>query len=211
MNIFYELNVDEVEGAIENISNVLLLKEIEQTLYNGDFSHMYNQYNYFDTRRDFEFESYNGIVESSLAIMFLDAIYKDYYSLTELCIDEGKDFYEELYYNFRIDKDDRIYDEEEFEGLCQSYVVLSLYTDAIKGALSIAETNRKVLDKILKLANLIPVRNSDLTEGCTVNLESKCVDVLLGNYSSYELEHSVTDLFNLELYCRKVVKEYGKN
>lgn len=216
MNEYYNLNLDEIDNAIESMYNAMALKNIEVLLWSGEgknFNHMYKNYNYFDTLRDFDFESYNGVNESCLAVLFLDAIYNESYSEEEIYIDEDWDFYEKLYYNFRIPSQHRVYCEEDFDNFGQCYKILTLESEAIQEALRLCEKHddRDSLRVISNLADSIPIKSSDLEEGASIDLNRYVVEILLTNYSMYELEYSQKELLELELYCRKVVDYYGKN
>lgn len=212
MNEYFNLNVDEVQEAITSICNMVSLKRIENLLYKDKdlrMNSIYNNYNLIPTRRDYDFESYNCINRSCMADLFLDAIFEDNYEIKEICIDEGEGFYDELYYNFRVVESQRLYKEEEFEDLCQSYGVLILKSKAIVNALKIADGNETILKKILYLAKNVEIDAGDLEDYATVNLNDYQVEILLGTYSLYDLESSADDLLELELYCREVA--YGKD
>lgn len=204
---YFELNIDEVENAINSIDNMLLLKRIEEELYKEEgFEYMYSLYRNFPSRRDYDYEGYNGIHESSLGILFLDAIFRDDYEIKDYDVDEGYDVYEELYYNFGIDKDSRLYTEDEFYDICQTYSVLKLRSSAIQKALEIASGNKTILNNILRQASYVKLSHGDLEESSTVNLSDNSIEILLGSWSMYEIELSAVALLNLEKYCREVVE-----
>lgn len=213
MNEYFNLNIDEVQEAITSTCNMISLKRIENLLYKDKdlrMNSIYNNYNMIPTRRDYDFESYNCINRSCMADLFLDAIFEDNYEIKEICTDEDEEVYDELYYNFRVIETQRLYSEEEFEELCQSYSILVLKSEAIVSALKIADGNKTILKKILSFAHSIELNIGDLEDYATVNLSDYQVEILFGTYSLYDLESSADDLLALELYCREVV-ENGKD
>lgn len=211
MNEFFNLNEDEVEKAIQSLENILFLKYIEKKLYKNnkdDFLSDDKYSKYIVTRRDDEYDNYNSIFISPISILFLDAIFCNDYEIIDFDSYEKEDL-EELYYNFKVDESYRLYGEEAFDDLGQSYAILVLQTDAIEKALKIADGNKTILDKIYKLASKITVDASDLQDSAAINLKDYQVEILLSNYSLYDIETNACECLELELYCREVV--YGKD
>lgn len=204
------INIDEIHNVLTCLGNLTLLKRIQDNINDGDFSYIENLYRNYPLFRDYEFESYNGIGESEIGILFLDAIFKEKYSIDEIYIDDTTQYeLDMLAYDFRIPEDFRL-NKKDYEDGFESYSVLSLSSDNIKKTLTLAENDKGILDQLLsKINRLSNLCFSELHEGSTIDLENKEIKVLYGTCSMYYIEEDAGSLYDLELFCKEVVLKYG--
>ena len=204
------INVDEIQNVLTCLGNLTLLKKIQTNINDGDFSYIENLYRNYPLFRDYDFESYNGVAESEVGILFLDAIFKDKYTIDEFFIDDTTQYeLDKLAYDFRIPENFRL-NKKEYEDGFESYSILSLSSDNIKKTLTIAENDKDILAKLLEKTNrLSNLCFSELYEGSTIDLENKEINVLYGTCSIYYIEEDAECLYDLELFCKEVVLKYG--
>lgn len=217
---FYNLGEDEIDDAIASLNNMLIIKRIEKSL--GCMPYLKKLYHrgFIPTRRDFDAEGYNGVQESPVGILMLDAIFtEECYSIDEVITDieeaeRTKEELELMYYEFKIEPKDKL-TYEEIENLGIYPKILSLSSGNISKALKIAEVakfqheSNEIINKIEYLANLCSVYAGDVPESSLIDLNSYKIDLLLNDVSMYEIEVSTINLLELEEYCKDVVGRYS--
>lgn len=208
----YNLNADEIEDAISSINTAIKLKMIEEMLGKENIEHLKNDFSCLILSRDLDYESYNCIETSELKYISLDAIFKNSYNIEIVDISEknGDLILDDIYYEFKIDKDNRYTKKGIEEYLGGGYSILELYTEDIKKAIMIGELDHNInlFDNILAIADNVCISGSELEEKSTIDLNNKSIRILLSNDSIYMIEELFLELLNLELYCRNIVRRY---
>lgn len=218
---YYYLGEDEIDNAIGSLNNMLMIKRIEKSL--GCIEYLRDLYRggYIPTRRDHDAEGYNGVEESPLGILMLDAIFtENYYSFNEVItnIEDEESTKEELdliYYDFRISPRDKL-SYEDVENIGVYPRVLSLSSENISKSLKIAEIlkfkhgNDEIINKIQDLANDCLICSGELTEASLIDLNSYKIDFLFNDISMYEIEIASVNFLDLEEHCRDIVGRYSQ-
>lgn len=215
---YFNLGEDEIDDAIASLNNMLFIKKVEQSI--GCIEYLKSLYKYIPTRRDFDTESYNGVEESPIGILVLDAIFtEDGYKIDDVLtdIDEEEKTIEELEimdYEFRTPKQYRL-DYKDIENIGVHPKILTLNSENISKALKIAESikfqydNNIIINKIKKLADFCTFGMSDIVEGSLIDLNNYRIDLLFSEISLFEIEIASENLLELEEYCRDIVRRYS--